>query len=168
MIISLDSVAGRCRAQGVPCIVEDTGGGIVTLFAGTAEKVDVQGALRYPLAMGPGYYAAGHVASVDTGELWLGPDADSGDEKDDVPFQPTEDGIVAAIVTHMRSEHPDRCSRLDVDAEILITEGGPLGPTPAYVDMVDRNGQPVRASAQHDGGIRFNAADLKRCGWILP
>lgn len=70
-IIDLDAVASLVRAQGFSAYVEQTGGGIATLYAGPlAEDVS---AMQHVAAAGPGYFRTG-APLADLGSLYIGPD----------------------------------------------------------------------------------------------
>lgn len=70
--IDLDSVAAMVRAAGVPCVVEQTGGGCATIYAGSkVERAEDPEWPRSAAAMGPGWFDHHPALGVyEQGKAW--------------------------------------------------------------------------------------------------
>lgn len=55
-VIDLDAVVAELALLGIPAIVEQTGGGTATVYAGEPHDDGGDGAERYPVAAGPGHF----------------------------------------------------------------------------------------------------------------
>jgi len=76
-LIDLVALADALRHRGYGAVVEQTGGGMVTLFAGRRE-LDRHGELRWSAAVGPGRYENGQRQQpvADPAGCVIGPDGD--------------------------------------------------------------------------------------------
>lgn len=107
--INLDTIAAAVRALGVPCFVEQTGGGCATVYAGDT-YTDEHGDARYLAGAGPGWFEGpgwtnARADLVDGSDFYVGLD-DDGEDEQGVWVQPgtTEAEIAALIVA--QSERP--------------------------------------------------------------
>jgi hypothetical protein len=96
---SMDAVVELLRERGVAnAHVEQTGGGVATIFAGpTYEEPDY--GTRYAVCAGPGRYGPPNVA--DTTDFYVGPDDDGGNPDGLVTVDPdwTVEQVTDAIET---------------------------------------------------------------------
>jgi hypothetical protein len=69
--LDMRRIVDLVRAQGIPCIVEQTGGGCATIYAGPAdERLWADDSEYYPIAAGPGTFYPAPVA--DDREFTIG------------------------------------------------------------------------------------------------
>jgi hypothetical protein len=112
--ISLDAVCAIVRAAGIPCTVQQTGGGTATLYAGTpTPEVATWGGTidAYPAVAGPGaFWAPGRPAYTE--ELSVGPDENAWPTKD--YWQATETttaaDVAAEVIRRARANANDICT----------------------------------------------------------
>lgn len=103
--INLDRVCSLVLAAGVPCEVEQTGGGTATIYAGPLhERSDDPDWPRHAAAMGPGYFEQhiGRGAYLDARawreECYIGAD-DDGESRDYIAAEDlTEEQCAAALI----------------------------------------------------------------------
>lgn len=92
MILNLDRIVGRLHGDGYTAHVENTGGGVMCLFAGTAVRN------AWSACAGPGWTQAGGAHLADTADFYVGPDGDTDGLPMEAYRQPqTEDEAVEAI-----------------------------------------------------------------------
>lgn len=93
-IISLDRIAARLLGDGIMAEVQNTGGGVMCLFAGTPVRGE------WSACAGPGWTQAGGAHLADTSDFYVGPDDER--SREDWPLEAyrtavDEDTAVAAI-----------------------------------------------------------------------
>lgn len=103
-VIDLDQVVAALKRHRVKAIVEMTGGGVATLFAGPTHEEPGYGT-RFAAACGPGYFAGPNytLPRVVVGDIFVGPDDDGGAP---VTEPTTIDELVEAIVTQVNEGSP--------------------------------------------------------------
>jgi hypothetical protein len=99
-VVDLERVAALLTERGIRVVVEQTGGGIATLFGGPQVR-DGEGNPRYTFMIGPGWFDGPDwtLPHADTADLAWGPD-DSGDDPTvytDATGGMTEADIAAAV-----------------------------------------------------------------------
>lgn len=91
--LDLDEIVASVKAAGVDAYVEQTGGGVATIYAG---KPDAEGV--YPVAAGPGWFEGPNWTKgrATTAEFWIGPPHEEDSAK--LTEVDSQDAAVAAIV----------------------------------------------------------------------
>lgn len=110
--------------------VEQTGGGVATIYAGPT-RVDDDGATRYAAIAGPGSYGWGvRKSTADLAEFYVGPD----DQGEADPVEPvtlgayTEEAIASVIAAQARKSTPVPLSADEIEALGLDSTGRSLPP----------------------------------------
>jgi hypothetical protein len=152
--IDLAQVAGLLAARGVPVVIEDTGGGVATLYAGKHDGG------HYVAAAGPGHFDRGLRRPVAfTGELSVGADEGAGVL---VPGD-ADEARVADLIAQVDREHPaalpdlPRCPNCGecnwkVDDEVTVRVALQMGDLHrAWFDRA--GGDPVRLPQRPQGSV---------------
>ena len=151
-VIDLDEVVALLTGMGVAAVVEQTGGGCATIFAGPTRPHPFEpGCLAHAAVAGPGRYGWGQRPSVAAlAELVIGPD-DCGDTRPtDAALVGARDEAAVARLIAEQATHPDRPA---TDAE--LTEAG-FDPAPARAareraaTLAARWCPPIRGDAPDD------------------
>lgn len=106
--LHLEEVARLVRAAGVNCVLDTSGGGVATLWAGPTRQEGGYG-IRFAALAGPGSYGWGHHRSTGTtAEFFVGPDDDGQADSLDVATvgARTDTQVAALIVAQARLADP--------------------------------------------------------------
>lgn len=103
VVIDLDAVVDRMKAQGVDAYVEQTGGGVATIYAGPA-YTDAEGDQRWSVVAGPGWFEGPgwHAPRADLAEFCYGPD-DDGESEPTWITKGDEQVVADALVAFVRA-----------------------------------------------------------------
>ena len=151
--IDLDEVVALLVGAGIEAVVEQTGGGCATIFAGPTRPHPFEpGCLAHAAVLGPGRYGWGQRPSVAAlAELVIGPD-DCGETRPiEVGLVGARDEAAVARLVAEQTRHPDRPA---TDAE--LAEAG-FDPAPARAareraaTLAARWCPPIRSEDPDDG-----------------
>lgn len=100
--ISLDHVVSVLRGSGVDGHVEQTGGGVATIYAGPP-YIDTEGFTRYPAVAGPGWFEGSGFTDprADLDEFCVGPD-DDGETVTELDADGTVDQVASLITKQVK------------------------------------------------------------------
>ncbi|WP_298795732.1 hypothetical protein [uncultured Pseudonocardia sp.] len=127
--LHLEEVARLVREAGVNCVLDTSGGGVATIWAGPTHHETSYG-IRFAALAGPGSFGWGHSPSVaTTAEFFIGPDDDGEASPLDLAEVDarTDAQVAALIVAQARLGDPARALTRDTAATVLelLTDAGP-------------------------------------------
>lgn len=103
--VSFDKLVSKLHKLGIPAYVEQTGGGCATVYVGTPFE-DESGDLRYPVLVGPGWFASPGWRNGfgDTAELAVGPDDDGESDPWCSTPEHTDEDVLNAVLAFLNEE----------------------------------------------------------------
>lgn len=106
-VVDLEHVCRLLAAEGIPAYVEQTGGGVATIYAGQPREDEDRGH-RYPVIAGPGWFEGPDWTEgrADTRELYVGPD-DDGEVTPTAIAPGTKEDEIAAVIAKQVREHQE-------------------------------------------------------------